>query len=332
MDGGLVLVVGATGQLGSVVTRKLCARSTRVRALARPDARIGYLKALSVEISYGDLLDAESLRRACEGVDCIVATATAAIPRKSTDSLRVVDGEGYRRLIDAARACGVQQFIHTSVCTVPGGDKIPLFRQKRDTEQYLTGRGPAFTIIRAAPFMDVVFALMGSDVPLRGVEVSTVERPFWFSRRFFEGIRGDLDRGQLGVLGAGNTRHSFIAINDVAECLVRSRDERFARNAIFEVGGPEALTMRDVVALYEAVVNRKLRVRSTPTFVLGALGAAMRPFSEAASNILALNRLMAKADSVVPGAHETAARFGIPLTTAESFLCSKWRSRGTESD
>src|SRR6516225_5372338 len=169
----LVLVVGATGQLGSVVVRKLCARSARVRALVRPGARVDHLKALSVEISEGDLLDVASVRRSCAEIDAIIATATATQPRKSADTLRSVDCNGYRHLIDAARQFGVQQFVYASVSTVPEEDRIPLFRHKRTTERYLAASGLPFTIIRAAIFMDVAFAMMGSDLPLRGVEVPT---------------------------------------------------------------------------------------------------------------------------------------------------------------
>ena len=290
-----------------------------------------HLKALSVEISEGDLLDVASVRRSCAGVDAIIATATATQPRKSADTLRSVDCNGYRHLIDAARQCGVQQFVYASVSTVPEEDRIPLFRHKRTTERYLAASGLPFTIIRAAIFMDVAFAMMGSDLPLRGVEVPTVERPFWFSRRYFNRVRGDLDQGRLEVLGDGQTRHSFIAIRDVAEFLVRSWREPFARNSIFEVGGPEELSMRDVVALHQALVTRGIRVSSTPAFVLRTLSTIMKPFSEAASNILAINCLVARRDVVVPGARKTASRFDIQLTTAERFLGSKWRIRETES-
>ena len=111
----LILVVGATGQLGAVVARKLCARGMRVRALVRPDSGTKHLSQLAVEAVTGDLLRPDTLATACKGVDYIIATANAAIPRKPLDRFETVDAKGYRDLIDAARQSGVRQFIYTSV-------------------------------------------------------------------------------------------------------------------------------------------------------------------------------------------------------------------------
>jgi uncharacterized protein YbjT (DUF2867 family) len=80
------------------------------------------------------------------------------------------------------------------------------------------------------------------------------------------------------VAGNGSTRHSFIAINDVAEYLVRSLDSRFAINSTFEVGGPVALSALDIVRLYEALLSQKLRVSTTPALVFRALRTILSPF------------------------------------------------------
>ena|SRR5215469_1139669 len=63
-----------------------------------------------VEMTAGDLVDAGSLWRACEGAECILATATAPQPCKRGDSFRSVEGNLYQSLI-AARQRGVQHFV-----------------------------------------------------------------------------------------------------------------------------------------------------------------------------------------------------------------------------
>ena len=332
MTDPLVLVIGATGQLGSAVVRKLLARCRKVRALVRPDSRVEHLKSLAVETVAGDLRDRGSLQRACQGADYVIATASAALPRKPSDRFGAVDRDGYRDLINAALQCGIRQFIYTSVATLAHEELVPLFRCKRETERYLISSGLPYTIVRAAAFMDVSFAMLGSDLPIRGAEAPSVERPFWFSRRFFQKVRTDVARGRANVPGDGSTRHSFIAIGDVAEYLVRAVGAPLARNRILEVGGPEALSSLQVVKIYEDLLARPVRPVHTPALVFGALRRALALVSPAASNLMGINYLSATEDGVVPAACETAAQFGIDLTTAEQFLRSKRKDLGREDD
>jgi uncharacterized protein YbjT (DUF2867 family) len=322
----LILVVGATGQLGSVVVRKLRVRGMRVRALVRPDSRTNHLTPLAVETVVGDLRDRGSLDASCEGADHVIATANSAVPRKPSDQLATVEGSGYRNLIDASRRCGVRQFIYTSVLSTPKNTSVPLFRAKRETERYLQASGLHYTIVRAAAFMDLAFAMMGSDIPLRDTEVPTAERQFWFMQRFFSAVRNNIAGGRAGVIGGGKTRHSFIAINDVAEYLVRSVDFPPARNRIVDAGGPEPLTQLDIVGIYEKLLGKKIKVSNTPAVVFRIAGALLAPLSPAARNIMAINYLAATENGIVPDAGMPAAEFGFQLTTAEEFLSRKLRA------
>jgi uncharacterized protein YbjT (DUF2867 family) len=295
----------------------------RVRALVRPDSGTKHLSQLAVEAVTGDLLRPDTLATACKGVDYIIATASSAVPRKRSDRVETVDVNGYRDLIDAARQSGVRQFIYTSVTSAKYESAVPLFRAKRAAEKYIEGSGLDYTILRAPAFMDVAFAMMGSDIPLRGAETPTVGRPYWLTRSFFRRIQNNIANGKAAVTGQGITRHSFIAVNDVAEFLVRFVGSPIARNKIFEVGGPEPLSSREVVSIFEQVLGKKVKVSTTPALLFRTAAALLRTLSPAAANIMALNYVMATEDGIVPGASETAARFGIRLTTAERFLRRK---------
>ena len=68
-----VLVIGATGMLGSQVVDRLMARGKRVRALVRPTSQTEKLVAAGVELAPGDLLAPETLLRALDGVDAVVS-------------------------------------------------------------------------------------------------------------------------------------------------------------------------------------------------------------------------------------------------------------------
>src|SRR5436190_9175348 len=204
-----VLVVGATGQLGSAVVRKLADRGARVRACVRTTSRYEHLKRDGVEIAFGDLTDPSTLDPLCANIDALIATANTATPRLRGDSFRAVDEEGYKNLIDACVRQRVGQFVYASIVAHPDLDALPLSRAKRITEARLRQSGLAYTVVRADAFMDVHFSMMGSDLPVHGAEAATVERPFWFSTRFFQTIKHDMaQHGRAGVLGDGEARRT----------------------------------------------------------------------------------------------------------------------------
>ena len=74
----MILVVGATGLLGSDICRRLRARNLRARGLVRAGSggEAG-LRAIGVEISTGDLRVRGDVETACRGVDAVITTATA---------------------------------------------------------------------------------------------------------------------------------------------------------------------------------------------------------------------------------------------------------------
>ena len=75
---GAILVVGATGQLGTAVIDRLQGKGHRLRALVRAASPRSF-EAEGVELAFGDLRDPESLVAACQGMTTVVATANAVI-------------------------------------------------------------------------------------------------------------------------------------------------------------------------------------------------------------------------------------------------------------
>jgi dihydroflavonol-4-reductase len=112
---GLCLVTGATGFVGSAVTRALLATGHEVRALARPNGDRRNLDDLAVELAEGSLEDAASLARAVAG--CRYLFHIAADYRLwVTDpaAMRRANVEGTRLLMRAALEAGVERVVYTS--------------------------------------------------------------------------------------------------------------------------------------------------------------------------------------------------------------------------
>lgn len=315
-----VLVVGATGQTGLATVRKLRAEGVDVRALIRDPAQASRFAALGVDAVRGDLTDASSLRRACEGVTVVVATANSAVPTRRADTFESVERDGYRNLIDAAAAAKVRRFVYTSVPLTNYVRLSQFLQYKRATEAALAASGLDHVIFRAGIFMDVTFAMMGSAIPLRGAEAATIQRPFKFARRHFANIRNSIETKRVALIpGNGTKRHSFICVDDVAAYLAAAATG--GPSGIHTVGGPEPLTFRDVVALHERILGFSLRVRRTPAAVFRIAATVLRPFSPAAANLMALNYIATREETVFDTA--PAREFGVRLTTAEEFLRSK---------
>jgi dihydroflavonol-4-reductase len=111
----LALVTGGTGFVGSAVVRALLARGTRVRALVRPGSDRSGLAGLEVELAQGDLLDPASLARAAAGAGLVFHVAAEyRLWHPRPREVLAVNVEGTRNLLAAARAAGVQRFVHTS--------------------------------------------------------------------------------------------------------------------------------------------------------------------------------------------------------------------------
>ena len=223
----MLLVVGATGTLGSEICRQLAANATPVRALVRRSsdpARVRELRALGIETFAGDLRDPVSLAAACTGVTGVVTTATAVMSHNAGDDIRSVDHEGQLALVQAAESAGVAHFVYISMSGRIDID-CALVRAKRGVEDRLRrSSGMTHTILRPTAFMET-----------------------WLTPAFGFDIAGAHAR----ILGSGRNRVSWVALNDVARFAVAATSHSFMRNVTQEIGGPQALSLLDVVQLCE---------------------------------------------------------------------------------
>src|SRR3989442_8170916 len=118
------LVTGASGFLGSHVTRQLVARGEDVRVLLRPSSPDRAIADLSLEYVTGDLRDPASLERAMKGVKRVLHVA-ADYRLWARRSREIYDSNvgGTKNLLEAAKRAGVEQFIYTSTVATIAVDR-----------------------------------------------------------------------------------------------------------------------------------------------------------------------------------------------------------------
>jgi uncharacterized protein YbjT (DUF2867 family) len=291
----LILIVGATGLLGGMITRQLLEQGNEVRILVRKNSPSEQLAQQGMATParslieagarpvYGDLKDPASLAAACVGIDTVITTANSAV-RGGEDTPETVEMQGNRDLIDAAKAAGVGHFIFVSAQIADPDSPVPFIAGKGQTELYLQDSGMPYTIIAPNSFMDTWIFLLVALPIVTGQPVMLV--------------------------GSGDRKHSFIAMADVAAFTIASVSNPEAINRKLILGGPEALSFRDAAVAYERVLGREIEVRSvppgTPLPNLSPGAAAMAAGFDTYDSPVAMDGL--------------AARYGVALTPLEAFV------------
>src|SRR6185503_17519311 len=160
----MILVVGATGNLGRKVVRSLRASGEEVRAMTRVISKADELKALGAQPVRGDLTDPESLDFALRGTRAVVLAAHSILGR-GAESSEAVDDEGHRALIDRAKSAGVEHIVYTSILGASHDHPLDFGRTKARIEDHLRDSGIAYTILRPASFMEIhAYQLIGKAV------------------------------------------------------------------------------------------------------------------------------------------------------------------------
>lgn len=109
-----VLITGATGFLGSHISRALAARGDVARVLIRPGSPLDLLDGIEVEQAVGDILEPPSLGPACDGVHAVIHCAAQMQARGRIEARLASHVDGTRHLLAAARRAGVRRFVYAS--------------------------------------------------------------------------------------------------------------------------------------------------------------------------------------------------------------------------
>ncbi|WP_280398454.1 NAD-dependent epimerase/dehydratase family protein [Nocardia carnea] len=120
------LVIGASGFLGSHVTRRLVGQGERVRAMVRETSSLRALEGLDIELVTGSIEDAESLRSAMRGCDLVYYCVVDARPwLRDPGPLFRTNVEALRTVLDVAAEADLRRFVFTSsVATLPIGARV----------------------------------------------------------------------------------------------------------------------------------------------------------------------------------------------------------------
>jgi NAD(P)H dehydrogenase (quinone) len=160
----MIIVTGATGQLGRLIVEKLVqlVPATQVGASVREMAKAADLLALGVRVRQGDFDRPDSLTHAFEGATQVLIVSSNA---------RASGGDPlaqHRSAIEAARAAGARRIVYTSHMAVSASSAFPPMRDHAATETMLRESGLAWTALRDGFYAASGITMMG-DSPKTGV-------------------------------------------------------------------------------------------------------------------------------------------------------------------
>ncbi|MGE5751631.1 MAG: complex I NDUFA9 subunit family protein [Nitrospirota bacterium] len=246
----MILVTGGTGFVGGYLIRRLRQEGLPVRALARHPDKVQPLKDLGIEVVHGDISDKTSLEKAAEGVERVIHLV-GIIQETPGVTFRGVHVEGTRNVIEAARKAGVRHFFHQSALGTRPGAKSEYHRTKWEAEELVRQSGIPHTILRPS-------LIYGSGDK--------------FTIKLSEMLRR---APVMPVIGSGQSRVQPIYIDDVVSCMVKVVIGDAFLNEIYEIGGPDQLTYKEVMTAIAEAMGLKRTAVHLPLFFMKPIAHAL---------------------------------------------------------
>jgi uncharacterized protein YbjT (DUF2867 family) len=293
-----VLVAGGTGLLGEDITRAVSEAGHDVTVMSRKPPRQVPGRA-ATGWAEGDVTDPTSLANAVQGFDVVVdavqfPNSPIENPKKGYTFERI-DLGGTKNLVDASKAAGIGRFIGLSGANATEDAKYHWLRFKWQEEEHIKAAGVPYTIFRPS------WIYGPRDVSLNRFLGFAKFLPF------------------VPIVGNGKTRINPLFVSDLGRHVAAAIGNDVAVNRTFEIGGPDVLTMDEVVKAALEVAGKRRFLMHQPASLMKAVASVLqhvpgRPLTPDAVDFITM-------DGVVDTS-ELTATFGLPLTPIREGLAT----------
>jgi len=279
----LVTVFGGSGFIGRSVVRALCKRDYRIRvAVRRPElaghlqplGKVGQIHAVQANLRYPASVEA-AMRDSHVAINLV-----AILAERGAQTFDAVQAAGAGTVAKAASAIGARM-VHVSAIGADENSPSRYARAKAAGEKAVLSATPMATILRPS----VVF----------GPEDQ-------FANRFASLARMS---PMLPLIGGGVTRLQPVYVGDVATAVADAVDGKTKAGATYELGGPEVLTMREIMQIILATIERRRMLVSLP-FGLAKLQALFLQFAPGPLKLTPDQVELLRVDNVVSDAAKAA--------------------------
>lgn len=224
----MILVTGASGQLGRLVVENLITRGTpanQIVAAVRTPAKAQDLADKGVVVRKADYTDPASLKDAMSGVKRVVLVSSSEVGQRAVQ---------HKNIIAAAKAAGVELLAYTSLLDAQNSP-LALAAEHIETENELAASGVPYALLRNG----------------------------WYSENYTGNLAPALEHG--AVLGsAGEGKYSTAARGDYAEAaavVITSEDQA---GKVYELAGDNAFTLSEYAAAISKVSGKNVVYQNLP--------------------------------------------------------------------
>ena len=239
----LVTIYGGSGFLGRHVVRAIARTGARMRIAVRRPELTGHLQPLGgvgqIVPVQANVRFPDSLLAAAEDADAVV-NLVGILFGTGKQTFKAVQDEGARHVAEAAKAVGARALVHVSAIGADPNSKSIYARTKAAGEAAVMETFPGAVIFRPS----VVF----------GPEDE-------FFNRFAALARIS---PVLPLIGGGRTKFQPVFVGDVAQAMVAALEGRASESAPYELGGPQIMTMREVMERVLAYTMRSRPLAPVP--------------------------------------------------------------------
>ncbi len=306
----LVTIFGGSGFLGRYIARRLAKEGWRVRIAVRDPSLAGFVRM------YGhvgqvvpvpcNIRDDESVRAALMGAEAAV-NCVGTFDRKGRNSFQAIHVDAAARVARLCLEQGVRRLVHISALGADADGRSEYARSKAEGEQAVLGFMPHAVILRPS-------ILFGQE------------------DQFFNRFATMASRGPvLPVIGA-DTPFQPVWVDDVAAAAALGVAGR-AAPGLYEIGGPEVLTFRELMHRMLGVIRRRRLVLGLPFWLGNIMGAVFEAGKSltgglAPAPITRDQVASLRSPNVVTGGARGFDALGISPTAMESVLPDYlWRFR-----
>jgi len=221
----MILVTGATGQIGRELVRELGASRAKFRGFVRSSGKAERVREAGGEACVGDLADPAAVRAALAGVEKLFLLTPASPDRASVEA--AVAGE--------AKKAGVCLLVKLSAAGADADDAPLLARLHREAERRIEDLGLDHAFLRPAYFMQN-YLLFADSIRAHGALFAP----------------------------AGEGRHADIDARDVAAVAARVLTDDRRRDRTYHLTGPEAQSLADAARKIAKATGRDVRFVDIP--------------------------------------------------------------------
>ena len=251
------LITGATGFVGGRLATALLERGDRVRGLIRDARRAGELRARGIDVVQGDMTDPRALRRAVQGVECVVHTAAVVGDWPDRAETRRVNVDGTRSLLQAAHSAGVRRVVHFSSLAVYGN------RHHHGTDESAPYRyGDTYTDAKIDSERAVLEYAERGDLEAVSLRPGFVYGPG--DRTLVPRILDALSAGAFAFVGDGSKQMNCVYVDDVVQATLLASSSAARSGSVYNITDGSTPALRDFIGFIVEYLNLPMPTRRVP--------------------------------------------------------------------